>query len=399
MGTAAIESTATARPPRRAALRGLARVLLFGSLGLVGADVLVGLLDADRDQVEEGLYEPDEEIGWVNRPGYRNELTSINRHGLRGPEVPTDAPPTELRVLGMGASQVYGAPTLQGSDDNPTNAEVWSAWLEDALSGTGHPWRVLNGGVKGYSAIQASRLAIRLIDELEPDLVVLFLPPDAQSLLDPSPAAQWVRIDGQLVPEDIAGAWPDVLLPVAMSAHRALSVSNLYQRHRARSRILGSRPAEIDKFLVSRAPIADERIGQMLAATFEEIGALRDACERGDVELRVAVVPHSSQYGDGTWERYLSRHQTRSAPPLGTPRSEPNEVLAGRLVEVGFVVWDLFDELAPFAERPGHYLLSDKAHWSIEGHRLVAYALAHRMGSEDGLADRLSARRGARPRD
>ena len=107
-------------------------------LGLTLVGVLVGMVLADRGVLaldalqgaggEGSAIMRVQGLNWTNRPGFENpeNETRLDRFGLRNPEIPEDAPATELRVAGFGASRVYGA----GGALQPW---CWNYHLEDFL--------------------------------------------------------------------------------------------------------------------------------------------------------------------------------------------------------------------------------------------------------------------------
>ena len=184
---------AVARGP---VLRQLAVVFLGLLLGLVAVDVAIGRFESAKDLSDKGMLVWDETLSWTNRPGFEGKKGRISSLGLRSPEIPVDAPSDEVRVLGVGASRTFGA-----GKGGPTMSEIWSHFLEELtnskLEGN---WRVLNGGVNGYSLRQSVRRAIQLLDATQPDLVVVFVSPGRQLLLDPSSARNITQLpSGRLI--------------------------------------------------------------------------------------------------------------------------------------------------------------------------------------------------------
>ncbi|MBM3985172.1 MAG: hypothetical protein FJ296_05720 [Planctomycetes bacterium] len=391
----------------RAGVPGLLARLLAGLLaGLLLFDVALGRLDARRDLSDEPMHQPDPELGWTNLPGFRNAMTTISSLGLRSPEIPADAPHAELRILGVGASTVYGA-----GRGGPDMHHTWSAFLEaDCARRFGGDWRVLNGGVMGYSAVQAARRAIRLLPEVQPDLVLLFLAPGSQALLDWSSARHYVHAGGRLLPLDIARALPGPLLPAAAALHAALGHSAIYTRYRARASDTGRRPPEISRFVLSRAP-AGPLVEPLLQRTWDELAALADAARAQGAELRVVLHYEPFMDSPGAWAAYLRTHAASGAPPPGTPREEPLDRLREECARRGIATWSMADVLTQIGSDHARYTCDD-AHWSAEGHALVAGGLAERLAADDGgtprepgtladggLLERLRRARADRPRD
>lgn len=389
-----------------------ARGFVFGAIlkvglglvvGLLAADRLVGALDTDRDERTPGQVQFDAELGWTNRPGFtwnkpddRSVTAQINNFGLRGDDVPADAPRDELRVLGLGASRVFGSGEWDSHD-------VWDHALERLLAhelgGGDQPVRVLNGGVKGYSALQGARRAMRLIPELEPDLVLLFISAGAQMMLDPSSAQHWVTLEsGEVVPRDIAEALPGPLRPLGLTVHETLLNSHLYLRYRAQFESAGSRPPTLLRFMYT-GPEMDPAAREMFANTVNELGALLEFCQERGTELRAVVLPEAYQMNDQKWAEWLRYGATRDvgSPPQDTPRLAPTLALDARLTELGFSTWLMRDELEQMGGDVDTFT-NDGRHWSKAGHRVIAVGLLERMRAE-GLVQRLLAARRAAPRE
>lgn len=373
-------------------LRSVAWLLVGFAAGLAAFDRALAWIDSARDLSGGELLQRDAELAWTNRPGAISEGSAISSQGLRSPEIPKGAPPRELRILGLGASRCFGA-----GEGGPDMQHTWSAYLEPLCrSEFGGDWRVLNGGVIGYSAVQAARRGLRLLEPLDPDLVIVFVSPGAQMMLDPSSARHYVRVGGELLPADIAGALPEPLLPAAAALHRALTGSALYTRYRAQATDQGRRASEVDKFVLSRAPRTPE-VEQTLQRTWSELDALGRACRARGCELRVLLVPEPYMDKEERWRGFLRENAALGAPPLGTPRDEPLELLRAELAQRQIASWSLRDTLAVIGADRARYTC-DKAHWSAAGHELVAQALLAFLRA-DGLDSALPAARAKRPRE
>jgi hypothetical protein len=99
--------------------------------------------------------------------GY-DQLTALNRLGLRGPEV-TAKQPGECRILLLGETQVYGL----GIPDKQLLSHVLEVQLGQTTSG--QRYRVINLGVRAYKLNQQLALLENLALALEPDLVVILI--------------------------------------------------------------------------------------------------------------------------------------------------------------------------------------------------------------------------------
>ena len=384
-----------ARDPGRVVRGPVLWLLLQTAVGIVVGvslvDVVIGKLDQGTDLRGEAKLLQDDYLSWRNRPGYWDETTTISSLGLRSPEIPADASPTEVRILGVGPSTTFGA-----GPGHPSMSEVWAPFLEQRLEADGDAdWRVLNGGVNGYSTIQACRRGMELIPEVEPDLLLIFIDPSGVSLLD-NTAARHARLwHGRAVPPDIVDTWPELLLPVVLAVHeRLLEWSNLYVRTRMKANVI-PRPVTADHY-IHAGQDAGPWAADAYAETLAELVLLRDTCAKAGIELRVVLSLDGVQYSEAWWERYLLANQQRGAPALGTDREEPQRALARDLSARGIASWSLYDLQSGFGDDK-KWILSDRSHWSREGHLAVARVLYEDMRDEE-LPPILVRRRAANPR-
>jgi lysophospholipase L1-like esterase len=313
---------------------------------------------------------------------------------LRGRELPAVPPANEVRILGTGPSTTFGA-----GEGGPDTDHTWAAALERGIAGQAGDAGdvvVLNGGVPGYSAIQAARRALVLIPELKPDLVLVFVSPGSQAMLDVSATRNFVRVGDDLVPADIAKDTPSFLLPAAAFGHRALSSSALYSRWRLQATDNGYRPKEIDRFVVSRAPHRPV-IDPLLDRTWPDLAALAAGCREAGVELRAVLVPEPYMDSDERWREYLVENAGLGAPPVGTPRKEPIDVLAEKLAALGIQSWSMFDAMSLIGSDHDTFTCSDGGHWTAAGHEVIALAMLQNLRREN-LLETLRERRAAHPR-
>ncbi|QDU66424.1 SGNH/GDSL hydrolase family protein [Engelhardtia mirabilis] len=375
-------------------LRQLLAVLVGVLVGMVLVDQLVVWWDIDQEGDDENRpIMQHEHIGWVNRPHFVNPEfeTELDRFGLRNPEIPEDCPPDEVRLVGFGASRTFGA-------GGAMQSWCWNYALEELLAGRG--FRVLNGGVSGYSLLQSCRRAEAYLDPLEPDLVFVVASPGAQLMLDSSLARRWVRAgddSDEMIPADVVEGWPEALVPLVIDAHRYLnSVSGIYRRHRAKFQTGGNRVASVQRWMVSRDE-PSEVAAQMLSATLDEAQALGAACAERGIELRILVLPEIWQDSAVTWRSFLRRNQQAGAPPVDTPRREPTTVLEELLQERGLATWNFFDEVDRMGRDRERFVMGDNHHWSKAGHEVIARGIVERL-REEGLLQSLRERRAAAPR-
>jgi lysophospholipase L1-like esterase len=367
-----------------------ARAFAGAILGLAAADGFAGWLARADDRSGSEVNVPDEFLGWTNRPLARTEFSHLDEHGLRSEPIPADAPRDERRILGTGASQVFGAGGVAQED-------TWSYQLEALLAesaalGAGARCRVLNGGVMGYSMSQSCRRAELLLDELALDVVLVFCAPSRQQLLDGSSKQRWVEVGGRAVPEDVVAGWPSALHPLLAGGHELALHSSLYARRRALA-LRGSEVGqELAHFVLTRAA-QPAVVESFLGAALADAASLVEACRERGIELRFVVYPEFFADTEAHWNGYLKRNAAAGAPPLGTPRREPVEALAERLAEVGGRCWEFLDEISRMGGDRGRYMQPDNDHWSPAGHGLVAEGIRLRLEREGLLAAAVERRR------
>ena len=386
-------STEGSGSPVAPALARIAMLLGGVLLGLILFDRGLAWIDSWRDLSEGEQLMPDVELAWTNRPGFKSARASINSIGLRGEELPAVPAPDEIRILGTGPSTTFGA-----GDGGPLNDQTWAAALERGIAKAGGAGtvRVLNGGVNGYSVVQAARRALLLLPKVKPDLIVVFVYPGSQALMDVSATRSSVVVDGELVPADIVHDTPPLLLPLAITAHKTLLGSSaLYKRWRLQATDNGRRPPEIDRFVFSRAPHR-QIIDSYLERTWSELAALAAGCREAGVALRAVLVPEWFMDADAPWRDYLVENAALGAPPPGTPRTEPIEALAEKLASMGIQSWSMVDALNLIGTDHGRYT-GDGRHWTPAGHEVIAMALLQQLNREK-LLDALRQRRAAHPR-
>lgn len=389
--TASIQGTGSPVAP---ALARVALLILGLLIGLLIFDRALGWYDSSKDLSQDDLLMRDPELAWTNRPGFTNERVFINSVGLRGPELPAVPPANEIRILGTGPSTTFGA-----GEGGPDTEHTWAAALERgiaALPGDQGDVKVLNGGVPGYSVTQAARRALHLIPIVKPDLVLVFVGPGSQAMLDVSATRNYVPVDGELVPADIVNDTPAVLLPAAILAHKAVSFSALYKRWRLKATDNGRRSDDIDRFVLSRAP-RRPLLEPMLESTWDNLETLAAGCRKAGVELRAILVPEFFMDAEAPWRDHLAKNANMGAPPVGTPRREPIDVLAEKLKAMGIQSWSMFDALNMIGTDHERYCCPDGRHWSADGHEVVATAMLNAL-QRDGLLDTLRQRRAAKPR-
>jgi hypothetical protein len=96
------------------------------------------------------------------------------------------------------------------------------------------------------------------------------------------------------------------------------------------------------------------------------------------------------------WRNYTLNHRDKGAPPVGTPREQPLEVLTEVLAERGIGSYSMLQPIAQIGADRAKFTC-DEAHWSPIGHELIARAIFQHMLREE-LPERLMKERAANPR-
>lgn len=121
------------------------------------------------------VADADPELVFTFRPGYRGQMfatpVAINSLGIRDEEEPQAKAPNEFRLLMLGDSVTYGL----GVPLEKTFTKVLERLLAEADSS--RRYRACNAGVPAYNTGQEYRWLTRLVEPLQPDLVVLNFTP------------------------------------------------------------------------------------------------------------------------------------------------------------------------------------------------------------------------------
>ena len=127
----------------------------------------------------------------------------INRRGLRGSEIEPEKDPNKLRIVFLGASQVFD---YSGLD--------WPALTGEALQALGQDVEVINAGTPGHTTVEALAKMVTDIWTLQPDIVFLcqawndskyfssLNPHEPYGGLAPTSAQSWQR-DWRLYPSGL----------------------------------------------------------------------------------------------------------------------------------------------------------------------------------------------------
>jgi hypothetical protein len=355
-----------------------ARLLLLGfslGAGLLIAEVAVRLVRPQAVMtVSRGLYVPDPPRRYRLQPGFQGTVSnrvefdtrvSINREGLRGPEIGPKASGT-LRVLVLGDSFAFGV-GAQGD-------ETYPARLQEILRSRGIRAEVLNAGAPGYGVPDETAWFERWGKPLAPDvvLVTVFIGNDLQ---DAVPGPKPMAVDGALVmPGENAGS-----LSRWLYYHSQLFVLIKNSSLGASLRRLLGRPEPLEtrqqreEFDLYAKAGTSERVRQGAAETERAVAAL--AADAGGARVLAVIIPSLIQVDPQRWQANLQRF---GLDPARYDLTHPNEIFRGIFARHGIPVVDL---TAPFSQALAR---GQKIYYSIDQHLTPAgYRLAaERIGGE-----------------
>lgn len=150
---------------RKSTVHGIVLATISTGLTLLALEVAVrihrgNLFNFQSSTTEIGRMTYHPRLGWIPRSGRSSDgwTSNVDASGIRsnGRSISTASRP----VLAVGDSFTFG--------DEVEDGETWSARLEEILNK-----RVLNAGVGAYGIDQAFLRAELLLDEYDPDVVIL----------------------------------------------------------------------------------------------------------------------------------------------------------------------------------------------------------------------------------
>lgn len=297
--------------PSRFSLRAIAvrLVLLLVSvaLSLGAAEIALRLF---RPQavllVDRGLYAPESPAGHRLNPGFQGRITnrveydtgvSINREGLRGPEIEPKRP-GRMRILVLGDSFVFGV----GAEE----PQSYPRRLEAMLRGKGVDAEVLNAGVPGYGFTEIAEWFERHGKRLEPDLIVVtaFLGNDFEDAMPGQ--GRSVVVDGALRLSGEEGWSLARTLYYHSHLYLALKTSKVGAVLR---RVLGMR-APLDARMVL-AELGHYRKSDRPAVDAQEKAVIDAACTRllaaaAGTPVHLVLIPSPLQVDPAQWTRTVA---------------------------------------------------------------------------------------------
>jgi hypothetical protein len=338
---------------------------VFGAEGLarcirapVGADLLFAYTPMG---MPAGFYRPHATLGVEPVPGFTGEVRlpgqmiplRVNREGLRGPEPDLGSP----RWLAVGDSFTLA---LQVPEEDTF----------EALLGAALGLQVLNGGVEATGTWQA-RERYRLIDDrigVDGVVNVFFTGNDYKDNEHPTrlPPAPEAPGGDQPAPASPVPRFRWLFQRSYLATFAAITVRKLALLRRDSFDAMRMRQE-----LLPFSAHGRDTLAALLPATRAALGALRDeTVARGD-RLVVAVAPP-----------IFVVDPARAGPTLALVGLEPpaldppQQAVIGILHELGVETCDLGPALTAARAAGGAPYLPLDGHWSAEGHRVAARALA-----------------------
>jgi hypothetical protein len=313
---------------------------------------------------ESNFYVADPVAGFLHKPNARRVLSlsersagaiftlETNNLGFREDrDTATKKAPGSYRILVTGDSHTDGV---------VANAESFANRLELRLAAAGRQraFEVINGGVGHYGPFQYRRF-YRRHAELAPDLLVvnLFMGND---FLDTCRELEQVQ--------GVANPRPEAYGP-------ALAAAN--------PKIPGGVAQGLNQvyYLTTFPPMVE----RSLAATAEELIALRDEARDDDVPLLVLLQPAriAVDRGEVTSERLaLARQQLGIGPEALAVQETLRQGILARLQAARVPFLDLHPS---FAAEPAGLFWDYDEHLSVRGHERVAAELCVRLAQDFGL--------------
>jgi lysophospholipase L1-like esterase len=335
------------------------------------------------------LWEPDPALGYRHVPGtklwIRNpEFTThveINRHGHRDVERSYEKPPGVYRILLLGDSMVEAVQV-------PLE-QAFSSQLEGLLAAQAPALRVevINTGVSAYGTDQELLYLQQEGLRYQPDLVILMFTVandvrnnsrrlDAGSAAGPKP---YFDLDGQDPPQ-LVGPSPQPAVQTGGVRSRLRSLAGQSALATAfKTGVLdnislqaAARPEmPRDYFVYARTPPPEWEEAWTISELLIE--RVRSVTEASGAAYLLVVANSLIQVYPAAWDEGVQRYRLQ---PAEWDSELPNRRLHQMAARYG---WPILDLLSVFrlaaAGSPPLYYRGD-AHWTAEGHRLAADAVA-----------------------
>ncbi len=331
------------------------------------------------------LFMADARIGGVRlRPGARTRFRTaefetdiaINRQGVRDDEIPPKAP-DERRIVVLGDSMVMAVQVAA--------EQTFCRQMQDRLNAqrtTAQRYRVINAGVQGYGPVEEALFYQYVVQDLQPDIVVvvLYVANDAVEA-----AASAPRLHGGASPApaqaiDAAGLRVRLRRLVRRSMvlqivrQRVLDVTGRFQNNQTLEL-----PPELTMFLPQQPPA---RIREGLDVTRESVEQIARLAADRAAKTAVVLLPVRFQVSDESWDGMRSMWEQAG---ISLVRDAASERFREALSPLTLPVFDALPALRAWPRHEEVYFRG-AGHLTPLGHRLLADALA-RFLMASGLLD------------
>lgn len=313
------------------------------------------------------LWVPDMDNRYRHRAGavrswgpmFENKLIRTNRYGHHDDDFPVKKSDGEFRMLMLGDSVTMGLDVTRG--------ETYSNQLESMLQGSPENlrlYRVINAGVKGYSAFQELSVLKRSLI-FNPDMVAVGFSMNGVQ----KPFMNDLNINGDDISEHNTNQVFNYYLNYLMSE---TGYGRLIQK-------LGHKPGMVD--LCSESPMMDvmymcsqrrveSGVSDQWDVTLSNLDKIYDLARAEEINIVLLVFPHTFQL-------------------MNMNMKYPQRILADHAEKNGVDVLDftsVFEELISKEEKPVSQYFMDFNHYTVEGHSVVASAVYRYMADKGVLA-------------
>ena len=317
----------------------------------------------------QGLFEGDPEIGFRLKPNARTRFTTsefsadiaINGQGFRDDEDLGPKAPNERRVLLLGDSLVLSVQVAFPQ----TFGELLERRLNRPESSA--RYRVINAGVQGYGPIEEQLLFRKIVDRVQPDLVVVvvFVGNDAEEAVSSLPK---LSLEGR---STAAAASDSLMTRLRRIVRRSMVLQILRLRIVSATDRLTPRLAPPEPPLQSYAASPAPRIGEGISIARKSIEDISATAARAGATTMVALMPARFQVDDAD---YLRLKEAVAAAGGALLRDAATDRFNSGLTSVPIPRLDLLPALRSHLPGPDLFF-QDTVHLTLRGHEVVAAAL------------------------
>lgn len=337
---------------------------------------------SDASPAFQSLFIQDPAVGHRLKPNTRARYTTvefstdlaINAQGVRDDADIAPKPPGERRILVLGDSLVLSVQVPLVETFCKRLESLLNARPTDATTGApgGPRWRVINGGVQGYSPIHEWFFFDRVAAAFEPDivLVVVFVGNDAVESHDLEP---WLAAGR---PVATVGTAPGGLRKLVRSSIALQLVRMRWDQ--LRGRFASATP---ERPLASYLEEPPAFVQNGIDVTRRVVRLIADRAGTQGARTGLVLMPARFQTDDGDYGRLAETVRQNGGRLV---RNAATERFRAALEPLGLPMLDLLPILERQPDRSGLFFQRN-VHLTPRGHDVVASALAGFLASS-GLA-------------